>query len=195
MSTIAAADLPSPFSHLGVSLFDVNLRETAYEIFVAASHTTDAKPPLTSPSPSGHPPPSTALPPLSLSLSLNLSPSPSLLQRWASLSRLIRGSGRGCSGLQQDRLGKRLDHSMVLPLEFLQQFKALDFPDHQEYEAWQCRNLKIDLVQQIEDTLKTLRLLLVAIMLDFPHLYNIGCVLQTHLFAFYRENYGHYMLA
>lgn len=32
---------------------------------------------------------------------------------------------------------------MVLPLEFLQQFKASDFPDPQEYEAWRSRNLKL----------------------------------------------------
>lgn len=33
--------------------------------------------------------------------------------------------------------------SMVLPLELLQQFKASDFPDQLEYEAWQRRNLKV----------------------------------------------------
>lgn len=38
--------------------------------------------------------------------------------------------------------GRRFE-SMVLPLELLQQFKALDFPDSQEYEAWQMRNLKL----------------------------------------------------
>lgn len=32
---------------------------------------------------------------------------------------------------------------MVLPLELLQQFKSTDFPDQQEYEAWQMRNLKV----------------------------------------------------
>jgi hypothetical protein len=32
---------------------------------------------------------------------------------------------------------------MVLPLEFLQQFKASDIPDPQEYEAWRSRNLKL----------------------------------------------------
>ncbi|KAL6006113.1 hypothetical protein ACLOJK_040159 [Asimina triloba] len=38
--------------------------------------------------------------------------------------------------------GKRFEQ-MVLPLELLQQFKATDFPDQQEYEAWQARNLKL----------------------------------------------------
>jgi len=32
---------------------------------------------------------------------------------------------------------------MVLPLELLQQFKASDFADLQEYDAWQVRNLKV----------------------------------------------------
>nr|DAD44644.1 TPA_asm: hypothetical protein HUJ06_002873 [Nelumbo nucifera] len=40
------------------------------------------------------------------------------------------------------QLGRRIE-SMVLPLELLQQFKSSDFPDPQEYEAWQTRNLKV----------------------------------------------------
>lgn len=32
---------------------------------------------------------------------------------------------------------------MVLPLELLQQFKTSDFPNPQEYEVWQRRNLKL----------------------------------------------------
>lgn len=32
---------------------------------------------------------------------------------------------------------------MVLPLELLQQLKASDFPDQEEYESWQRRNLKL----------------------------------------------------
>ncbi|CAM0875441.1 unnamed protein product [Alopecurus aequalis] len=39
-------------------------------------------------------------------------------------------------------LGRRAE-SMVLPLEFLQKFKASDFPDSHEYVAWQLRNLKL----------------------------------------------------
>nr|XP_016439290.1 PREDICTED: uncharacterized protein LOC107765185 isoform X2 [Nicotiana tabacum] len=39
-------------------------------------------------------------------------------------------------------LGRRLE-SMVLPLELLQQFKTSDFPNPQEYEVWQRRNLKL----------------------------------------------------
>ncbi|XP_068636410.1 protein unc-13 homolog isoform X1 [Aristolochia californica] len=40
------------------------------------------------------------------------------------------------------QLGRTIE-SIVLPLELLQQFKASDFPDHEEYEAWQARNLKV----------------------------------------------------
>nr|DAD26830.1 TPA_asm: hypothetical protein HUJ06_028298 [Nelumbo nucifera] len=40
------------------------------------------------------------------------------------------------------QLGKRIE-SIVLPLELLEQFKSSDFPDQQEYEAWQIRNLKV----------------------------------------------------
>ncbi|PNT68017.1 hypothetical protein BRADI_3g34737v3 [Brachypodium distachyon] len=40
------------------------------------------------------------------------------------------------------QLGRRAE-SMILPLEFLRQCKASDFPDPQEYVAWQFRNLKL----------------------------------------------------
>ncbi|KAF3784283.1 hypothetical protein EJ110_NYTH30436 [Nymphaea thermarum] len=40
------------------------------------------------------------------------------------------------------QLGKHVE-AIVLPLEFLQQFKASDFSDAEEYEAWKVRNLKI----------------------------------------------------
>ncbi|MCL7042530.1 hypothetical protein MKW94_002123, partial [Papaver nudicaule] len=53
-------------------------------------------------------------------------------------SRIRRGLLRIAAG----QLGRRVD-SMVLPLELLQQFKSTDFPDQQEYEAWQMRNLKV----------------------------------------------------
>lgn len=39
-----SVDLPSPYGDLGVSLPDPELRETAYEIFVAACRTTGGKP-------------------------------------------------------------------------------------------------------------------------------------------------------
>lgn len=53
-------------------------------------------------------------------------------------SRIRRALLRIAAG----QVGKRIE-SMVLPLELLQQFKAMDFPDQQEYEAWRIRNLKL----------------------------------------------------
>ncbi|XP_070008996.1 protein unc-13 homolog [Nicotiana sylvestris] len=40
------------------------------------------------------------------------------------------------------QVGRRIE-STVLPLELLQQFKAADFTDQREYDAWQKRNLKM----------------------------------------------------
>ncbi|CAN8257585.1 unnamed protein product [Cochlearia groenlandica] len=53
-------------------------------------------------------------------------------------SRIRRALLRIASG----QLGKRVE-TMVLPLELLQQLKATDFTDHEEYESWQRRNLKL----------------------------------------------------
>ncbi|KDP33727.1 hypothetical protein JCGZ_07298 [Jatropha curcas] len=53
-------------------------------------------------------------------------------------SRIRRAMLRVAAG----QLGKRIE-SMVLPLELLQQLKSSDFPNQQEYEAWQKRNLKL----------------------------------------------------
>ncbi|OEL38847.1 hypothetical protein BAE44_0000134 [Dichanthelium oligosanthes] len=49
---------------------------------------------------------------------------------------------RGLLRIAASQLGRRAE-SMVVPLEFLQQFKASDFPDPQEYEVWRSRNLKL----------------------------------------------------
>ncbi|KAJ8643235.1 hypothetical protein MRB53_004983 [Persea americana] len=53
-------------------------------------------------------------------------------------SRIRRALLRISAGMH----GKRFEQ-MVLPLELLQQFKASDFLDQEEYEAWQIRNLKV----------------------------------------------------
>ncbi|XP_020579935.1 uncharacterized protein LOC110024356 [Phalaenopsis equestris] len=49
---------------------------------------------------------------------------------------------RGLLRIAASQLGRRIE-SIVLPLELLQQFKASDFADLQEYEAWRSRNLKV----------------------------------------------------
>ncbi|KAL0330367.1 UNVERIFIED_CONTAM: protein unc-13 [Sesamum radiatum] len=56
----------------------------------------------------------------------------------ASDSRIRRGLLRISAG----QVGRRTE-SMILPLELLQQFKASDFTDQAEYEAWQKRNLRM----------------------------------------------------
>ncbi|KAG6387994.1 hypothetical protein SASPL_153191 [Salvia splendens] len=53
-------------------------------------------------------------------------------------SRIRRGLLRISAG----QVGRR-NESMILPLELLQQFKASDFTDQDEYEAWQKRNLRM----------------------------------------------------
>ncbi|MCE3216243.1 hypothetical protein HAX54_005691 [Datura stramonium] len=53
-------------------------------------------------------------------------------------SRVRRAFLRVAAG----QLGRHFE-SMVLPLELLQQFKSSDFPNPQEYEVWQRRNLKL----------------------------------------------------
>ncbi|KAK1608633.1 hypothetical protein QYE76_032306 [Lolium multiflorum] len=49
---------------------------------------------------------------------------------------------RGLLRIAAGQLGRRAE-SMILPLEFLQQFKVSDFPHPHEYVAWQLRNLKL----------------------------------------------------
>lgn len=53
-------------------------------------------------------------------------------------SRIRRALLRIAAG----QLGRRIE-SVVLPLELLQQFKSSEFPNRQEYEEWQKRNLKV----------------------------------------------------
>ncbi|XP_074563155.1 protein unc-13 homolog [Curcuma longa] len=186
MPPAASSDLPSPFGPLGVTLSDADLRETAYEIFVAACRTTGSKP-LTYIPQSERTPPSSTL----SSSSSSSATTPSSLQRSltstaaskmkkalglksssgkkaspgkestpskparkpatvAELMRLQMGVSeqtdsrirKGFLRIAAGQLGKRME-SMVLPLELLQQFKASDFPDQHEYEAWRHRNLKV----------------------------------------------------
>ncbi|CAI0628702.1 unnamed protein product [Linum tenue] len=53
-------------------------------------------------------------------------------------SRIRRALLRVAAG----QLGRRIE-SIVLPLELLQQLKSSDFPNQQDYEVWQRRNLKL----------------------------------------------------
>ncbi|VAI31746.1 unnamed protein product [Triticum turgidum subsp. durum] len=151
----AASALPSPFPDLGVQLSAAELRETAYEVLVAASRTTGGKP-LTSAAASKM---KKALGLKSSASSKGGSPGSggagvkAAPQRPATVGELMRAQmrvsepadariRRGLLRIAAGQLGRRAE-AMVLPLEFLQQFKASDFPDLQEHEAWQGRNLKL----------------------------------------------------
>ncbi|KAG7636764.1 Munc13 homology 1 [Arabidopsis thaliana x Arabidopsis arenosa] len=176
--------LPSPFGDPAPNLSNSELRETAYEILVAACRSTGSRP-LTYIPQSPKSDRSNGL------TTASLSPSPSLHRSLTSTAaskvkkalgmkkRIGDGDGgAGESSSQPDRskksvtvgelvrvqmriseqidsrirrallriasgqLGRRVE-MMVLPLELLQQLKASDFPDQEEYESWQRRNLKL----------------------------------------------------
>ncbi|WOL20533.1 hypothetical protein Cni_G29338 [Canna indica] len=169
----ASADLPSPFGQLGLPLSAAELRETAYEILVAACRATGGKP-LTY-IPQSERAADRSAPSVSPSLQRSLtsaaaskmkkalgirsqskkegSPEKSSSKKTVSVAELMRVQmgiseqldariRRGLLRVAAANLGKRAE-SMVLPLELLQQFKASDFPDQQEYECWKTRNLKV----------------------------------------------------
>ncbi|KAF0899395.1 hypothetical protein E2562_019514 [Oryza meyeriana var. granulata] len=174
----SALPLPSPLPDLGVPLSAAELRATAYEILIAASRATGAKP-LTYIPQSASTPSSTATAASTSSLSSSIHRS---LMSTAAASKVKKALGLRSSSLSasskrhgtrrpataaelvrvQLRVTEQADarirrallriaagqlgrhaESMVLPLEFLQQFKASDFPDPHEYEAWQLRYLKL----------------------------------------------------
>ncbi|CAN6441196.1 unnamed protein product [Victoria cruziana] len=186
-----ASGLCSPFGELCIDISPSEMRETAYEIFVATCRPSAGKPlscslqygrsgegeMSLSPSPSplsfssAYSPASSS--PLQRSLTssaettkkkalgfkaLFRSPykdgSPARTsKRPATVSELVRIQmgiyaqkdsqiRRALLGIAAGQIGKQIE-SMVLPLEFLQQFKASDFLDFVEYKAWIIRNLKV----------------------------------------------------
>ncbi|PHT74244.1 hypothetical protein T459_21521 [Capsicum annuum] len=185
-SSSALSPLQSPFPDLTPSLSTTDLRETAYEIFVAACRTSSGKaltyiPSDRSPSPSPSPSPSTNYNSSSPSMQRSLTSTAAskmkkaLGLRSSSSSGIKRAEGSPGSGgkpkkpvtlgelmrvqmkvsenvdsrirrallrIAAGQVGRRIE-STVLPLELLQQFKAADFTDQKEYDAWQKRNLKI----------------------------------------------------
>ncbi|XP_024983508.1 protein unc-13 homolog [Cynara cardunculus var. scolymus] len=178
--------LPSPFGDLTPTLSSTDLRETAYEIFVAVCRTSTGKAlSYTSSNASAYTPDRSSQSP-----SLSGSPSQRSITS-AAASKMKKalglrssssagspgsaGSGTGSGGkgkktvmtigelmriqmkiseaadsrirrallrISAGQVGRRVE-LMVLPLELLQQFKASDFTDHQEYDMWQKRNLKM----------------------------------------------------
>ncbi|XP_055820529.1 protein unc-13 homolog [Solanum dulcamara] len=185
-SSSALSPLPSPFPDLTSSLSSTDLRETAYEIFVAACRTSTGKA-LTyvpsnasdrSPSPSPSASNSNSSSP-SMQRSLTSTAASKMKKalglRSSSSTGIKRPEGSPGSGgkpkkpvtigelmrvqmkvsenvdsrirrallrIAAGQVGRRIE-STVLPLELLQQFKAADFTDQREYDAWQKRNLKV----------------------------------------------------
>ncbi|KAM3282137.1 protein unc-13 [Capsicum chacoense] len=179
-SSSALSPLQSPFPDLTPSLSTTDLRETAYEIFVAACRTSSGKaltyiPSDRSPSPSTNY--NTSSPSMQRSLTSTAASKmkKALGLRSSSSSGIKRAEGSPGSGgkpkkpvtigelmrvqmkvsenvdsrirrallrIAAGQVGRRIE-STVLPLELLQQFKAADFTDQKEYDAWQKRNLKI----------------------------------------------------
>ncbi|CAA7013943.1 unnamed protein product [Microthlaspi erraticum] len=173
--------LPSPFGDPAINLSDSELRETAYEILVAACRSTGSRPltyiPQSPKSERSNGVATTALSP-SPSLHRSLTSTAASKVKKALGMKKRSGGGGGESSGQTDRnkksvtvgelvrvqmriseqidsrirrallriasgqLGRRVE-TMVLPLELLQQLKATDFRDQEEYESWQRRNLKL----------------------------------------------------
>ncbi|XP_058114659.1 protein unc-13 homolog isoform X2 [Magnolia sinica] len=181
---ILISDLAYPFGKLSCDLSDPELREIAYEIFLAACRSSLSMPLLQTPEQSDRDsagkPEKSILPPPQAS-----SPSP---QRSATSSAASKmKAALGFSSYSSKSLGKensplrpkkpvtagelmrvqmsvseeadsrvrravlritgglhgRSFESMVLPVELLQQLRASDFPDQQQYTAWQMRSLKV----------------------------------------------------
>ncbi|CAL1386381.1 unnamed protein product [Linum trigynum] len=185
-----AADLDCPLGQLASQLTDSDLRSAAYEIFLALTRTSSAKPLSTAAadSPNHHHLPHSP----SSSSNSNSNSSPSLqrsltsaaaskmkkalgLKSPGSGSRKSPGSGSGLGQgksrkpltvgelmriqmrvseaddsrirkallrISAGQVGRRIE-TVVLPLELLQQLKSSDFTDHQEFESWQKRTLKV----------------------------------------------------
>lgn len=170
LTNLPYGELPDPFPHLSVHLSESDLRETAYEILVAACRSSGGKP-LTyiSRSASAAGPAvlkrsmtSSAASKVKKALGVTRTKGEGETERSVSPGRRRRATPagevvkvqmrvseqtdsrvrRGLLRVSAGQLGRRIE-SMVLPLELLQQFKSSDFSNQQEYETWQKRNLKL----------------------------------------------------
>ncbi|KAM0945744.1 putative protein unc-13, mammalian uncoordinated 13, domain 2 [Dioscorea sansibarensis] len=154
--SVPSPDLPSAFGELGCALSDAELRETAYEIFIAACRTTSSKPLVYTPVVERGDRSLTSAMASKMKKALGLKSSKGSPakppKRPATLGELMRVRmgvseqtderlRRALIKIVAGKLGKRAE-SMVLPLELLHQLQASDFPSQQEYELWQMRKLK-----------------------------------------------------
>ncbi|KAF8701890.1 hypothetical protein HU200_033217 [Digitaria exilis] len=146
-----APPLPSPIPDLGVALSAADLRATAYELLVAASRATGAKPLTYIPQSAAAT--STADGKLRGAFGLGSSASSNGGSGTAAVLELVRARmgiteqadariRRALLRVAAGQLGRHAE-SVVWPLEFLQKCKASDFRDPLEYEAWQTRNFKL----------------------------------------------------
>ncbi|CAL5210191.1 unnamed protein product [Lathyrus oleraceus] len=158
--------IPSPFGDPPPNLPSSDLRETAYEILLAACRSSGPKP-LTfiSQSDKGLRDPADPAPPASLRRSrtsiaaskvkkaLGLKTSSLKNKRPVTTGEVVRLQmriseqsdsriRRALLRIAAAQLGRRME-SVVLPLELIQLFKNSDFPNQQEYEVWLRRNLKV----------------------------------------------------
>ncbi|KAJ0971438.1 hypothetical protein J5N97_019397 [Dioscorea zingiberensis] len=153
--SVSSSNLPSPFGKLGSALSDAELREIAYEIFIAACRTTSSKPLLyhSEVERADRSLTSTMASKMKKALGLKKGSPTKPPKRPATIGELMRVRmgvsqqaderlRRALIKIVAGKLGKRME-SMVLPLELLHQLKASDFPSQQEYELWQMRKLKI----------------------------------------------------
>ncbi|WCJ42539.1 hypothetical protein M5689_023340 [Euphorbia peplus] len=164
-------DFQSPFSDAAPNLSDSELRESAYEILIAACRSSGSRP-LTY-IPQSEKNAGSGVSSLGSSASLQRSLTSAAAskvkkalgirgskkkggeagKKMVTVGELIRVQmrvseqtdsriRRAMLRIAAGQLGRRME-SIVLPLELLQQIKSSDFPNQPEYEAWQRRNLKL----------------------------------------------------
>ncbi|TYI17215.1 hypothetical protein ES332_A07G008200v1 [Gossypium tomentosum] len=158
--------LTSPFGELATNLSDSELRETAYEILVGArlssggkSSTYASDSEKNSERAAATPQTLTSRAASKVKKALGLRSRRKKASEKAESERVKKVSTIGETMRVQMRVSEQMDsrvrkalskvaadqkiESMVLPLEMLQQLKPSDFPNQEEYEAWQRRNLKL----------------------------------------------------
>lgn len=156
-------DIPSPFGDPPSNLPSSELRETAYEILLAACRSSGPKP-LTfiSQSERGNRDPApaaslhrsrTSMAASKVKKALGLKTSSLKNKRAVTTGELVRTQmriseqsdtriRRALLRIAAAQLGRRME-LVVLPLELIPLFKTSDFSSQQEYEAWLRRNLKV----------------------------------------------------
>lgn len=158
-ATFPDHDLDCPFGRLDSSLDRHDLRQSAYELFFAASRSSPGNYHPPDPAP---PPPKPLIQPSKLKMALGLKPArrprsatgggggrPRRPLTAAELMRQQMRVSEQCDSrlrktLMRTGLGQmgRRSETTVLPLELLRHLKPSDFNDSYEYHIWQKRQLK-----------------------------------------------------